>query len=348
MDLQHFVLTRFSVRIGGHGARKSGGDWRLTTDLFHPDRLETRFRLFEICCLPSLVHQTAQDFDWIIIVDPALPPLYRRRLETLVSSHKRIHLHDYVADTTLGNLSWLSPYMRADAEGLLTTIVDDDDAPGRSFVERLQMHAREDVRARRPIRMYGTSRALEWDLDLSDAAPLGYVAPWHRRIQGDAPFIVSPGYSLLVCDRAYDCSAFGLPSHVLAGILSHASFDSAALAALRTRFAASLKGPRAVELLEDLSIVLDLGPETEAAVMTNHAFNDQDGRLGEYKPSRVRVLGPEYFPGVPIDWAAFARYWPLRTGLQRSDDHAPELVHQRVVADDLLGSQEVVDTADEL
>jgi hypothetical protein len=309
MHLQHFVLTRFSVRMTAEGGRRPGGDWRLPTDLFDPDRLDARFRLFEISCLPSLLHQSHQDFDWVILIDPALPLPYRQRLERLVSSRPRVYLHEYSSGMNLGELSWLAPYISGDPAGILTTHLDDDDAMSESFIERLQAHARYDVQMRRPIRMYGTSRACEWDLELTEHAPLGYVAPWHRRLHGDAPWIMQCGYSLLVCDRAYDCSVLGLPSHVLVGILSHASFDADALTALRKRFTAPLKGPRAGELLEDPSVFVDLGPETGAIVITNHAFNDQD-RLGEYKPSRTLVHGAGSFPGVPIDWAAVARYMP--------------------------------------
>ena len=59
--IQHALITRFSIRnLFGDG----GGDALL------PSSIERRFALFQVACLPSVLAQSSQDFDWFVFVDP--------------------------------------------------------------------------------------------------------------------------------------------------------------------------------------------------------------------------------------------------------------------------------------
>ena len=68
--LWHAVITRFSYR---HTTTAAGLDGVLVSllrrDPLQPERLAFRFSLFELTCLPSLLGQSEQNFDWFIVID---------------------------------------------------------------------------------------------------------------------------------------------------------------------------------------------------------------------------------------------------------------------------------------
>ena len=65
----HILLTRFNLQY-------------LQDDTLgiQPEWLEQRCALFETYCLPSIQHQTCQDFTWILIVDERTPEPYLSRI----------------------------------------------------------------------------------------------------------------------------------------------------------------------------------------------------------------------------------------------------------------------------
>ena len=68
----HFILTRFNLLLWnkdkeGHKVRSK--QW-----------LEHRFALFERYCLPSIKHQTCQDFEWVVLFDSSTPERFKERI----------------------------------------------------------------------------------------------------------------------------------------------------------------------------------------------------------------------------------------------------------------------------
>jgi hypothetical protein len=108
MKLGHILLTRFSYRANTLvSARKSGDDSWDRLDPLDPTRLDFRFVLFECVCLPNVLEQSNQDFDWVLIIDPDLPMNYRKRLEKLIAKRKRTYLHEFSPNNNLMVLDWL-------------------------------------------------------------------------------------------------------------------------------------------------------------------------------------------------------------------------------------------------
>lgn len=70
--VHHIVLTRFSYRLE---------DGRRSEDPLEPATLRRRLELFRSITVPSLVRQTSADFDFVVLVDPLLPPSFRGELE---------------------------------------------------------------------------------------------------------------------------------------------------------------------------------------------------------------------------------------------------------------------------
>jgi hypothetical protein len=299
--VRHVVITRFSYRhSGNHG---SGPVWKLQVDPLDPRRLDSRFLIFEVTCLPSLAAQSCQDYDWIIIIDQKLPDSYITRLRRLIADRPRTVIHTHSADDNLRGVGWLKPYVMGQPKYLITTNVDDDDALPRQYIEALQCRALEAPLDRDlpSFKVLGTRKALEWDLKAIAGAPLGTMSAWHRTPNGN-PSVVSCGYSLLALYPIYDCSVLGLPPHIFAEQIFDPSCHSRRCPEVREQFrrAAATHGLRFPQ--STAGCFEDLGTVTGPVVMTNHPFNDQQTRLTESKIRRVPVRGPQTFPDSSIDW----------------------------------------------
>jgi hypothetical protein len=81
----HVVITRFSYRGRGMFKHVFVPPFRSREDPLEPKRLDIRFMLFELVCLPSVLAQAEQDVAWILLVDSELPTPYQARLRSLVS-----------------------------------------------------------------------------------------------------------------------------------------------------------------------------------------------------------------------------------------------------------------------
>ena len=71
-QIQHFILTRFNLLLWNKD--KEGGKVRTTKWLEH------RFSLFEKYCLPSILSQTCQDFEWIVLFDSMTPEKFMSKI----------------------------------------------------------------------------------------------------------------------------------------------------------------------------------------------------------------------------------------------------------------------------
>src|SRR5438034_4513816 len=106
-ETQHFILTRFGLR--DPRAAYSRREWVRGIDALDPLRLAFRLELFRIVCFPSVVAQTCQDFDWVILVDPDLPSVFLRQLEDVIVSRHRTYIHTHEHD--IRRTSWLRKYL---------------------------------------------------------------------------------------------------------------------------------------------------------------------------------------------------------------------------------------------
>jgi hypothetical protein len=292
-SLQHFVITRFSYRNYGDGNGNRLHKW----DPLDPERIAFRFSLFEVTCLPSLIGQACQNFTWILVIDPALPLLLRKQLQSLISVRTHSFIHEYMATDDILTIDWLSPYIEGSPEYIVTTNVDDDDALTIEYVEALQNHVLRFDSAVTPFKVFATLRAVEWDMLVSPGAPLGTVAPWHR-----GPFAVSCGYSFCARYPLYNCSVFGLPPHNLAERIFDSTYADDRCSDIRQRFTEIAERQSLKYDSSSRACFCDLGLETDAVVMTNHHFNVQVGRLSEPKNQEQVVTGPSSLPGVAINW----------------------------------------------
>jgi hypothetical protein len=130
LRFRQFVQTRFNVRIDlSHGVE----DWRAWCD--------HRAEVFLDVTLPSMLGQSSQQFDWLVYFDTERFDSTERVLAAL-EPHSNVHPLFYDGR---GKTSWdlmgrarLGVSVRAsDAEVVVTTKLDSDDALNRTYVERV-------------------------------------------------------------------------------------------------------------------------------------------------------------------------------------------------------------------
>jgi hypothetical protein len=269
-----------------------------TLDPLEPRRLEKRFKLFELFCLPSLLNQTTREFTWILLIDPDMKQRDRDRLSGLTRPHPDVHLVEVAAVEELGYLDWLRPYIKqTGVTHIATTNVDDDDLMGPRLLEYTQQWLIEQAEQGllKGCVVVGCKKPPYWDFLPTRRAPLGYVKPWS---QPDFPTFT--GYTVCCKQPEYNLSALAF---------EHAwttrYFDSGATVEGTTQVELRAAAERAGEDWREwrpeqhLHVVQSRHPQI---VVLNHLENDQITRLFRRWEARRPVTGPSDFPEMPVDF----------------------------------------------
>ena len=132
MVIHHFILTRFNLLLWNKD--KEGNKVRTKGWLKH------RFALFEQYCLPSIQSQTCQNFEWIVLFDSTTPDRYKERI---VEWQKECpHLIPVYVEPQNGcyfaEIFRQEVVKRLNAQRVITTYLDNDDALSLRLVDELQ------------------------------------------------------------------------------------------------------------------------------------------------------------------------------------------------------------------
>lgn len=130
-------LLRFSVLTPTYYSERFSSLEEIAAHIFSPERMELRFRLFERLSLPSLLRQSDQDFDMVVLTAERLPEVYLQRLADLLAPHDNIHLLPVGTGNHYQLLKQgynLVPCEEATHRALFR--LDDDDALDLDFVAR--------------------------------------------------------------------------------------------------------------------------------------------------------------------------------------------------------------------
>ena len=148
--LKHFILTRFNIFLWSkdkEGMPVRSKKW-----------LEHRFELFERFCLPSIIGQTCQEFEWIVLFDSTTPERfkekiadYQKKCPQLIPVYVRPEGGSFFAqifrDEVVKRVQDLSRIYELEnydtQKRVLTTYLDNDDALNNHFVEDVQRRAAE-------------------------------------------------------------------------------------------------------------------------------------------------------------------------------------------------------------
>jgi len=304
-EFQHFLTTRFSVRpttMSGLGNDFVRARW----DPLRPKKLEARFRLFEMLCVPNIQAQTCKDFTWIILIDPALDEQYRTRIRALVGDSINLELVEMNPEWSLERIEWLQPFYTdgSPPNYLMTTNVDDDDGLHPQLMEWLQSEASSIIESKKPIAHLSTTSILQWDMRCDRHQPLGQLSKDHR---GSHP--ASCGNTLLVERKSFPVTHFGI-AHRFA-----------------SRFFDFVNEPPVPEIVPfrdsirslfeqndyDVSKMVPMDylhafPDEPGALMSNHGLNDQMDRLFETKEKKWKIKSFEDFSPFIVSQEAMNKY----------------------------------------
>ncbi len=128
-SIAHFIVTRFNVRESASDARALDVKW-----------LESRFRLFESFCLPTVMSQSEQNFKWLVLFDSMTPKEAREKIEGYSRRSKFSALFIEPGVEGAARKAVIAQLQKT-PDILLTTRLDNDDGVSRTFVEDIQERA---------------------------------------------------------------------------------------------------------------------------------------------------------------------------------------------------------------
>lgn len=127
----HYLITRFNVPFSGPAPEFFSGA-RLSAEW-----LKERIQLFTDFCVPSVAGQTNQAFTWLIYLDSETDRTDIIRIRAAIPAKVRVEFR-YVADYN-DLLEDLRAYVKASGtEFIITSRLDNDDALGTEYIERVQ------------------------------------------------------------------------------------------------------------------------------------------------------------------------------------------------------------------
>ncbi|WP_298919291.1 putative rhamnosyl transferase [uncultured Roseobacter sp.] len=140
--MQVIGICRFSYpAIGGFQVRSASLAERRAY-LYDPDRMATRFALFEAFTLPSIRAQTDADFVFLIVVGDSLPRRYSERLRDLVKDIPQIVVQRHAPGPHREVMNDALNALRSNKKApCIQFRLDDDDAVARGFVAELRRRA---------------------------------------------------------------------------------------------------------------------------------------------------------------------------------------------------------------
>ena len=139
MRFNHFILTRFNIRLWWHEDKAhhavQTAEW-----------LDERFRLFENYTWPSVKAQTCSNFQWICLFDEDTDVIHKVIIKRYADTDRRFHPVYVRRDEALHfqDIFRREIIRLADSttDHLLTTYLDSDDALHHRFIEDIQRRAK--------------------------------------------------------------------------------------------------------------------------------------------------------------------------------------------------------------
>jgi hypothetical protein len=129
------IITRFSILDydfkGYKLTTKLDKDTYYKT-LFSSERLDYKFKSFEMITLPSILNQTNQNYIWHIYTSEYLPNVYKEKLMNITNQHKSIRVYYIKSFKEFNNITFNDDYC--------TMRLDDDDGLSPQFIENLQQY----------------------------------------------------------------------------------------------------------------------------------------------------------------------------------------------------------------
>ena len=130
-SFNHFLLTKFNTRSFQNGSKGCDPVW-----------LEERFELFDRFCYPSVLHQSNQNFKWLVFFDENTPELFKQRIVEYAQWQNFTPVYvDCVfpyGQFPEGVRALVRNFVTEDCKYLITTWLDNDDAIAKNYVQMIQ------------------------------------------------------------------------------------------------------------------------------------------------------------------------------------------------------------------
>ena len=137
-NAQVIGLCRFSYPALGGFKNEHDSPEERAKFLYAPERLDERFRLFEMFTLPSIRTQTNDDFTLLIVIGEDFPPERRAQLEALTADIPQIVIQAHPPGRHREVMSRAINSVREKGKYSIQFRLDDDDAMGVGFVHKVR------------------------------------------------------------------------------------------------------------------------------------------------------------------------------------------------------------------
>jgi hypothetical protein len=129
----HYLITRFNVPVKNWDRDKSG---KTTLDQAW---MQDRIKLFSTYCAPTIEHQSATRFTWLIYCDTKTSPDDLRAIQHIVAPLPMAEIHlvdnfEHLLESLKKKLSM------ATTPFVITSRVDNDDGLGKEYIHHIQSH----------------------------------------------------------------------------------------------------------------------------------------------------------------------------------------------------------------
>lgn len=129
---QHFILTHFNTKF--KWSKKGVG--KSNTKQLPRNWMDRRLKLFESYCYPSIVKQTNQNFEWLVLFDE------ERTDKSTIKKFKRItpiFLSDYPYLKKEHFIKAVSERIKPKTKWLITSRLDNDDSYNQDYIKEVQL-----------------------------------------------------------------------------------------------------------------------------------------------------------------------------------------------------------------
>ena len=129
----HYLITRFNLK---------NPEWELTKNnetLLDTRWMDERLKLFETYCLPSVVNQTNQNFEWLLFFDSSTAEKYKTKIAAITGNYKNIRLFfiDGMPNFSSSIKNFINKNTK-DIEFIITSRIDNDDCIHKEYINEIQ------------------------------------------------------------------------------------------------------------------------------------------------------------------------------------------------------------------
>ena len=133
--MHNYIVTRFSV----HNPNNISFNRPYPPEvLFNKERLDFKFKVFDMMTYPSIKNQTSQNYTWWIFTSQDLPEEYSKKLDSYADSN--IQIIRVNSDSKIGQ--YIGNKLK-DEKNYCTIRIDDDDGLSPDFLMNLQKYENE-------------------------------------------------------------------------------------------------------------------------------------------------------------------------------------------------------------